>query len=237
MSIDHFLYRTYVSIINCDIVARGVITEESMAELQNLLNETIPKTDQEIGARKVIYDLYKKSPKFFITHLVHDKNNSYHYILWTSTKNITHFFQLNKKVYIRWNYDTSLYEVEEYVPHSTASFPSRQFIPGINRLKGAGESKVRRSTLSSGVPNPLVRTQSLGAPRSSFHKRLVQRGVEHDESKHAKPQHDEHQEHEQEHDRDEQDHDQDEHQEQDEVIDGPNKEQTEQKPRWAELSE
>jgi hypothetical protein len=106
--IPAYLFESYSNIIKCNLIANKNINNESVAEFQDLLNASIPKTESDINYKEVIKYLYRKNPINFYKLIITSRLNNI--VLWTESKCIVSHFGLKNIVYIKWDKVESMYK-------------------------------------------------------------------------------------------------------------------------------
>jgi hypothetical protein len=104
------VYDSYKAIRTSNLITHKSIDDKNIAEFQNHLNSSQPKTDDENMTRSLIQYLYRKNPTNFCRFLVRSRLS--HLILWTESKCIVRHFGLQGIVYVKWNdqdYECSLH--------------------------------------------------------------------------------------------------------------------------------
>lgn len=95
------LRSNYESIKNLTTVSTGIFDPADIKQLQNLINESQPRTSEEETACTTLQFFYRRNSAEFYKFLV--KSKLYHLVLWTEAKRISRHFNLNDIIYINWN--------------------------------------------------------------------------------------------------------------------------------------
>jgi hypothetical protein len=110
----------YNKIINTDIITQKCFSNESVAELQSLLNNSQPFSERDLAIKETILFLYRKNDSFshprenpFYVFLM--RSGLQHLILWTDTKCILNHFNLGSNIRIKWDNNTRLYDIKHIV--------------------------------------------------------------------------------------------------------------------------
>lgn len=108
-TLPHNLYSSYYKLKKSRLIKDNIVDPDSILYFQNILNSGLPKIESEF----VLY--------YFIKNLFYsDKSKFYNFInnstfeclvLYTDNLYISNHFNLGSKVYINWNKDTKLYEI------------------------------------------------------------------------------------------------------------------------------
>jgi hypothetical protein len=123
------LFDTYLAIKNSNLICNKTLNESNIAEFQNKLNTSQPRTDAEFMTQSIIQYMYRKNPTNFCRFLVRSKLS--HLILWTESKCIIGHFGLHGIVYVKWNdssYECSLHRNIMNGISSSTEHPSIQNI-------------------------------------------------------------------------------------------------------------
>jgi hypothetical protein len=96
----------YKVIKNSTLITNNLLTDESIKEFQDTLNQAQPINDIDKTMFETFRLLYRSTIEFdrFIV-----KNKIKHLILWTESKSIVRHFNLYGLVYVKWNTDTNMY--------------------------------------------------------------------------------------------------------------------------------
>lgn len=113
MSLHKRLYDTFKLIRNCDLVLNGVVTDESLARFEVLLNEAQPLAD-ELLYHKAVKDIYHCNPDNFYKYLSNSRNNAGALVLWTEKKCIVRYFRLFRKCHLTWNRESKTFTVAQF---------------------------------------------------------------------------------------------------------------------------
>jgi len=130
MSLPKRLYDLYRQISQCPLVQTGEVTDETLEEFQNLLNEAQPQMDnpEEHAYRSLTKSMYHSNPVGFIKYISVSRNRVSALILWTESKRIVRFFSLQGRVHLSWDPTTQNYIASHHV-HQPDNF-------GRNRGRG-----------------------------------------------------------------------------------------------------
>jgi hypothetical protein len=116
MSISKRVYDIYKIINQSDLVLYKNVTNETLAEFEKLLNESQPNNENERAQRYMLKSLYFSNPINFMRYLCDSQNRINALILWTESKYIVKYFNLQNKVYLLWDSASSSYKVSKYLP-------------------------------------------------------------------------------------------------------------------------
>ena len=116
MSLPKRIYDIFREIERCRIVSDHIVNDKTMAELENLLNDAIPINDEEVAHKNLVRSIYHSSTLGFIRYLSNVKNRASALILYTESKSMARFFELQKVVHIKWSDENSTYTVSRYIP-------------------------------------------------------------------------------------------------------------------------
>jgi hypothetical protein len=117
MSLPKRLYELGRAISNCDLVTTKKVNAQTMAEFQELLNKSYPVDEKEAAQREIVRSMYYCNPFGFLQYISVAKNRVRALILWTESKRIARFFDVNKYIHISWNGES--YSVVPYEPRDT----------------------------------------------------------------------------------------------------------------------
>ncbi len=93
----------YDAIRNTKTATEGALNVDDIATIQQLINDSQPKTPEEEIMRTMLQFLYRRNTRDFYKFLVQSK--LYHLVLWTEAKQMAKQFRLNGLIYIHWNGD------------------------------------------------------------------------------------------------------------------------------------
>lgn len=114
MSLPKRLYDIYKSVSQCAAVT-GTITDETLLEFQNLINSAQPTDNaEELTQRALVKSMYYSNPIGFIQYISLSKNRVGALILWTESKRIVRFFNLQGKVHLSWNSENQHYVAQRH---------------------------------------------------------------------------------------------------------------------------
>jgi hypothetical protein len=91
----------YQQINETDLLSKMVLTDSSIEQFQNLLNQAISTESDDVHMRSAIQFLYRKNPSNFYRFLSRSKLE--HLVLCTEAKCIVRHFGLRGLVYIKWD--------------------------------------------------------------------------------------------------------------------------------------
>ena len=117
MSLPKSLYDTYKELCKCSVVTGGSVTAESLAEFQTLVNKAQPTVDNVEGThhRSLVKSMYLSNPVGFMQYVSTFKNRVCALVLWTESKRIVRFFNLQGKVHLSWDPVKQEYLAVEHV--------------------------------------------------------------------------------------------------------------------------
>lgn len=118
MSLPKRIYDLGRDVASCNLVKTRTSSAENMLELQNLLNQSWPVDAAEEAQRDLTRGMYYGNPIGFLQYISEAKNRVRSLILWTESKRIARFFNLNGLVHISWNEETHSYSVVPHVPRT-----------------------------------------------------------------------------------------------------------------------
>jgi hypothetical protein len=121
MSLPKRLYELGKAIASSDLVVSKVPSQDNMMAFQELLNQSYPLDEKEAAQREIVRSMYYCNPFGFLQYIGVSRNRVKALILWTESKRIARFFDVNKCVHISWNEETHSYSVVPYVPRNTTT--------------------------------------------------------------------------------------------------------------------
>lgn len=116
MSLPKRIYDLYRDLQASELVTSQKPTDENMAAFANLLNQCNPSTPEETAQRDLVRGMYYSNPVGFLKYISLARNRVSALILYTESKRVAKFFNLNGLVHIKWDETTSTYSVTNYVP-------------------------------------------------------------------------------------------------------------------------
>ena len=115
MSLYKNLYDGFKAVQNSRLVqSKGPVTDEDLEEFENLLNDAQPQNETERNYQQFFKGMYHSNPLGCIKYIYTGKNNVSACILWTESKRIIRYFNLQGRVHLSWNKETSKYVVSRY---------------------------------------------------------------------------------------------------------------------------
>ncbi len=124
MSLPKRIYELGKAIANSDLVLTKSPTPQNIAQFRDLLNQSFPVDEKEAAQRELVRSMYYCNPFGFLQYISISRNRVKALILWTESKRIARFFELNRCVHISWNETTGLYDVVLYVPRDNSDVPT-----------------------------------------------------------------------------------------------------------------
>jgi len=100
-ALPNVLYNNHKAINESDLIFKKTVTEDTIKEFEQLLNEAQPITGDDKKNRSLIQFMYRKNPTNFYRFLTRSRLS--HIVLWTEAKCIVSHFGLNGLVYIKWD--------------------------------------------------------------------------------------------------------------------------------------
>ncbi len=116
MSLPQRVYELGRDLANSELVNTRVATNENMVAFQNLLNQSWPVDAAEQAQRDLVRGMYYGNPVGFLQYISIPRNRVRSLILWTESKRIAKFYNLNGCVHISWDDTTHTYSVVPHVP-------------------------------------------------------------------------------------------------------------------------
>ncbi len=148
MSLPKRIYELEREIASCDLIAKGIVTDESMLAFQNLLNQSWPSNTVETAQRDLVRSMYYSNPQEFTRYVSLHKNKVRALILWTESKRIAKFFDLYGRVHISWNEETNSYVVARHIDNPDKKSTNRD-TGGSSRRGGSAKSGFRKNYTSA----------------------------------------------------------------------------------------
>ena len=154
MALHKRLYDCYKLVTKCKLVA-GDTSDDAITEFQTLLNNAQPVDDvEELAKRSVVKGMYYSNQEGFIRYISTTANRVSALILWTESKRIVKFFNLQGRVHLSWNDETNTYVAQKHLkpvdrPVSdlqTSSYRGR----GGHNTRGRGSGRGGSSNRGSG---------------------------------------------------------------------------------------
>jgi hypothetical protein len=125
MSLPKRIYELGKAIANSDLVVTKIASYENMQAFQHLLNQSFPVDEKEAAQRELVRSMYYCNPFGFLQYISVSRNRVKALILWTESKRIARFFDLNRCVHISWSEETGAYTVVPYIPREYADQPAK----------------------------------------------------------------------------------------------------------------
>jgi hypothetical protein len=101
------LFEAFKDITNSNLIRNKELSDENIAQFENLLNTAQPQTDEDHCMRSFVQYLYRKNPGHFTRFIQRSHLN--HLTLWTEAKFMVSVFELRGLVYIKWDIDANKY--------------------------------------------------------------------------------------------------------------------------------
>lgn len=114
MSLPKRLYEAFCELKKCELVSQGTVTDKTLTEFENLLNNAQPQNDAERHYRDFARSMYYSDTTKFLDYVCDRNSKVKPVIVWTESKRIVEFFNLMGKVYISWDRDNSTYKAHRY---------------------------------------------------------------------------------------------------------------------------
>jgi hypothetical protein len=118
MSLPKRLYDVFRDISQCEIVRTKKTTAANMLEFETLLNNSNPTSETEDAQKELVRGIYYSNPIGFIRYISFPRNRVGGLILYTESKRIARFFNLQRCVHITWNTESKTYAVTKHIPRS-----------------------------------------------------------------------------------------------------------------------
>ncbi len=125
MALHKRLYDCYKLVTKSRLVS-GDVSEDTIAEFQTLLNNAQPVDDvEELARRSLVKSMYYSNQEGFMRYISSSANRVSALILWTESKRIVRFFNLQGKVHLSWNDETNQYVAQKHLKQSDRSTTSK----------------------------------------------------------------------------------------------------------------
>lgn len=98
-------------------VLRDEITDVTILQLEELLNNALPQAEEHYSFFLFIKELYHNNKNKFLRFIDNSEYNCF--VLWTDNKTIMNHLNLRRKVYIKWEQETKKYRVARYTERAT----------------------------------------------------------------------------------------------------------------------
>jgi hypothetical protein len=115
MSLPKRLYELFRELLETELVKSRKATAENMLVFQNLLNQANPTSEAESAQHELVRGIYFSNPGSFAEYLRERRNRASALVLWTESKRIVKFFNLDGAVHISWDETEKTYRVVSYV--------------------------------------------------------------------------------------------------------------------------
>ncbi len=115
MSLPKRLYELFRELLETELVKSRKATAETMLAFQNLLNQANPTSEAESAQHELVRGIYFSNPGSFAEYLRDRRNRAGALVLWTESKRIAKFFNLDGVVHISWDETEKNYRVVAYV--------------------------------------------------------------------------------------------------------------------------
>ncbi len=182
MSLPQRIYELGRDVANCQLVTSRTATPDNMTEFQNLLNQSWPVDANEEAQRNLVRGMYYGNPTGFLEYIGAPRNRVRSLILWTESKRIAKFFNLNGCVHISWDEATHSYNV---VPHVTQPRREQQVEP-VDEQKESERPKRAPRNLRHERKNMNANTENEPAPVRGVKSKRNLVGMAHKQAKLAK---------------------------------------------------
>lgn len=146
MALHKRLYDCYKLVTKCKLVT-GDTSDDAIAEFQTLLNNAQPVDDaEELAKRSLTKGMYYSNQDGFIKYISTTSNRVSALILWTESKRIVKFFDLQGKVHLSWNDETNTYVAQKHLkPTDRPALVSRVSRGSTRGSRGSGRGSGRGS--------------------------------------------------------------------------------------------
>jgi len=139
MALHKRLYDCYKLVTKSRLVS-GDVSEDTIAEFQTLLNNAQPVDDvEELARRSLVKSMYYSNQEGFMRYISSSANRVSALILWTESKRIVRFFNLQGKVHLSWNDETNQYVAQKHLKQSerptTSKTKQRDTHPKMGKLR------------------------------------------------------------------------------------------------------
>lgn len=180
MALPKRLYDCYKLVTKCKLLA-GDTSDDAITEFQTLLNNAQPVDDvEELAKRSLTKGMYYSNQEGFIRYISTTSNRVSALILWTESKRIVKFFDLQGKVHLSWNDETNTYVAQKHLKPSER--PANRAVNGttnevdsvvsseVNSGSSRGSRGGSRGVSNRGVSRGVSRGGSRGVSRGSSRK-------------------------------------------------------------------
>jgi len=124
MSLPQRLYDAFRTLSRTELVHDKVVSDNSLTEFQNLLNEAQPSNNEEIAQRSLVWGMYHSNPVNFMKYAGDRSSRVSAIVLWTESKRISQLFRLKGLAHVSWTADTG-YTVSRFKTNSKPRRPTR----------------------------------------------------------------------------------------------------------------
>jgi hypothetical protein len=118
MSLPQRLYQVYSDLKNSVLVQTQNATDENMLAFQQLLNQATPISEKEEAQRELVRGMYYSNPVGFMRYVSLSRNRVGGLVLWTESKRMARYFNLQGRVHISWSEENKNYAVTRHVPRA-----------------------------------------------------------------------------------------------------------------------
>jgi hypothetical protein len=116
MSLPKRLHDLFKEVASSGLVTTKNVTVENLLEFQNLLNQSLPTTPEEIAHKELIRSMHYSNPVGFVKYISLARNRVGALVLYTESKYISKFFGLKGKAHISWDEEKKAYTVTHHMP-------------------------------------------------------------------------------------------------------------------------
>jgi len=111
MALPKQLYDTYKEVCQCPLVMGAEATTENLLTFQTLINTAQPASDNVEGQaqRALTKAMYYSNPIGFMHYISTTRNRVAALVLWTESKRIVRFLNLQGRVHLSWNAEKQQY--------------------------------------------------------------------------------------------------------------------------------
>lgn len=134
-----YVFDTYKSIRNSNLISNKSLYDGSIEEFRDLLNKAQPRSEEDVQIRSLIQYLYRRNPNNFCRYLI--KSRLSHLILWTESKCIVRHFGLRGIVYVKWDNNSYECSLHRHVKTDADEETTKQMLSSI----GCDEFEDRRN--------------------------------------------------------------------------------------------
>lgn len=115
MSLPKSLYEPYRQLCQCALVQTREVTDENLSEFETLLNSAQPNAEDHDGnvQRNFLKSIYYSGTNSFARYLKQPASHVGALILWTESRRIVQFFNLQRLIHVSWHDDA--YHVTKFV--------------------------------------------------------------------------------------------------------------------------